>query len=256
MSSELQAQIRATLQTQGLPVPSLTWIQSALPNRNPLPPLPVLVATIKARLLAADLTTPGLFDSPSPALPSNLGNPEVKEAKLSRDFPVQVLDIENLSKSKWDQVEELEAIARGEQTRGREIIRLPTGGGNEDDEDGGSAVGQSVSGATGRNAAGNANTANSAAAARNATHRLVLQDCKGQKVHGLELKRIDRIGIGSLNIGEKMILKRGTTVARGVVLLEPATCAVLGGKVDAWHRAWTEGRLARLKESVSADARG
>ncbi|KAI1464844.1 uncharacterized protein F4812DRAFT_142211 [Daldinia caldariorum] len=248
MSSELQAQIRATLQNQGLSVPSLTWIQSAMPNRNPLPPLPVLVATIKTRLLAADLTTPGLFDSPSPALPSNLGNPEVKEVKLPRDVPVQVLDIDNLSKSKWDQVEELEAIARGEQTRGREIIRLPTGG-NEEDEDGG---------AVSQGAAANANAANSAAAAaaRNATHRLVLQDCKGQKVHGLELKRIDRIGIGSLNIGEKMILKRGTTVARGVVLLEPTTCAVLGGKVDAWHRAWTEGRLVRLKESVAADARG
>ncbi|KAK6953676.1 hypothetical protein Daesc_005981 [Daldinia eschscholtzii] len=253
MSSELQAQIRTTLQNQGLPVPSLTWIQSAMPNRNPLPPLPALVATIKTRLLAADLTTPNLFESPPPALPSNLGNPEVKEAKLPRDVPVQVLDIENLSKSKWDQVEELEAIARGEQTRGREIIRLPTG--NEEDEDGG-AVSQNASATTGRNAAVNANVANAAAAARNATHRLVLQDCKGQKVHGLELKRIDRIGIGSLNIGEKMVLKRGATVARGIVLLEPATCTVLGGKVDAWHRAWMDGRLARLKEAVGADARG
>ncbi|KAI1660398.1 hypothetical protein F4813DRAFT_349806 [Daldinia decipiens] len=252
MSSDLPVQIRASLQSQGLPTPSLTWIQSAMPNRNPLPPLPALIATVKTRLLAADLTSPGLWESPSPAFPPNLGNPEVKETKLSRDVPVQVLDIDNLSKSKWDQVEELEAIARGEQTRGREIIRLPTG--NEEDEEDG-AVSQNALAATGRNAAVNANVANAAAAARNATHRLVIQDCKGQKVHGLELKRIDRIGISSLNIGEKMILKRGTTVARGIVLLEPATCVVLGGKIEAWHRAWVDGRLTRLREAVGADVR-
>ncbi|KAI8962121.1 hypothetical protein F5Y11DRAFT_323896 [Daldinia sp. FL1419] len=253
MSSDLPAQIRSALQNQGLPTPSLTWIQGAMPNRNPLPPLPALVATVKTRLLAADLTSPGLWESPTPAFPSNLGNPEVKEAKLPRDVLVQVLDIDNISKSKWDQVEELEAIARGEQTRGREIIRLPTG--NEEDEESGTAS-QNVPTATGRNAVVNAKVANAAAASKNATHKLVLQDCKGQKVHGLELKRIERIGIGSLNIGEKMILKRGATVARGTILLEPTTCAVLGGKVEAWHRAWMDGRLARLKEAVGADTRG
>ncbi|KAI5863815.1 hypothetical protein GGS23DRAFT_596312 [Durotheca rogersii] len=252
MSLGLPTQIRSSLQAQAFPIPSSAWIESALPNRNPLPPLPALVATIKTRLLAVDLTTPGLLEAPAPAFPANLVNPEVTEIKLAEDIPVQVLDVENLSRSKWEQVEELEAIARGEQTKGREIVRLPirNAADGDDDEDG---AGEDT--AAGRSSGSAAASAAAAARANaNATHRLVLQDCQGQKVHGVELKRIERVGVGVLNIGEKMMLRRGATVARGVVLLEPATCAVLGGKVEAWQRAWLDSRLARLKEAVGADA--
>ncbi|KAI0506356.1 RecQ mediated genome instability protein Rmi1 [Xylaria bambusicola] len=254
---DLAAQIRSGLQSQGLPSPSISWIQSAMPNRSPLPPLPALIATVKTRFLAADLTNPALFDSPSLAFPSNASNPEVKEVKLTWDIPVQVLDIENLSKSKWEQVEELEAIARGEQTRGREIIRLPTG--NEEDEfslDGQATQttnnGVERSGLRGASAA-SVNTAN--AATKSSTHRLILQDCKGQKLYGLELKRIDKIGIGSLNIGEKIMLRRGAILARGTVLFDTTTCTILGGKVEAWQKDWIEGRLTRLREAVGADSR-
>ncbi|KAI1809388.1 hypothetical protein GGS20DRAFT_572148 [Poronia punctata] len=174
---DLPTQIRAGLQNQGLPLPSLTWIKSALPNRNPLPPLPALTATVRARFLAADLKTPTLFDSPRPSFPSNLGDPGVKEIRLASDIPVQVLDIENLSKSKWEQAEELEAIARGEQTRGREIIRLPTG--NEEDEYAGdsqptqsTANGVERSGHQGRGGP----SASTNAAPKSSTHRVVLQE--------------------------------------------------------------------------------
>lgn len=88
---------------------------------------------------------------------------------------------------------------------------------------------------------------------RNATHRLVLQDFKGTKIYALELRRVDKIGIGSTTIGEKIVLKKGTVVARGTVLLEPDKCVMLGGKVDAWQKAWIEGRMARLKEAVEAE---
>lgn len=142
---------------------------------------------------------------------------------------MQVLDIENLSLSVWEQVEELEAIERGERTRGREVIRV------EADDDG-----QQESGRAGE----------VRAAGRNATHRLVVQDCKGTKVFALELKRIEGVGVGKTNIGEKMLLKAGTVVARGTILLEPKQCVLLGGKVEAWQKTWVEGRLARLKESV------
>ncbi|KAI0433162.1 RecQ mediated genome instability protein Rmi1 [Xylaria sp. FL1042] len=256
---DLPAQIRSGLQSQGLPPPSVAWIQTAMPNRNPLPPLPALIATVKTRFLAADLTNPALFDPPSPAFPSNPSNLEVKEVKLTWDIPVQVLDIENLSKSKWEQVEELEAVARGEQTRGREIIRLPTG--SEEDEF--AVDGQATQLATNgverpafQSKGGSASSANIAnASSKYSTHRLVLQDCKGQKLYGLELKRIDRIGIGSLNIGEKIILKRGAILARGILLLDPTTCTILGGKVETWQKDWIEGRLARLREAVGADSR-
>ncbi|KAI1489977.1 hypothetical protein F5X96DRAFT_580834 [Biscogniauxia mediterranea] len=256
---DMTTQIRLGLQNQGLPSPSLSWIQSAMPTRNPLPPLPALTATVKTRFLATDLTHPGLLEPSAPALPPNLANPEAKEVHLSQDVLVQVLDIDNLSKSKWEQVEELEAIARGEQTRGREIIRLPTG----NDEDEGFGDTQSVAAserpataaAAGRGGGASAAAAQVTSASKYSTHRLVLQDRTGQKIYGLELKRIERIGISTLNIGEKLLLKRGATVARGTVLLEPATCVILGGKVEAWNKAWMEGRLARLREAVGADSR-
>ncbi|KAI0397594.1 hypothetical protein F5Y17DRAFT_454991 [Xylariaceae sp. FL0594] len=251
---DVPAQIRLGFQNQGLPLPSLTWIKSALPNRNPLPPLPALTATVRARFLAADLQTSGLFDSPPPAFPPNLSNVREKEVRLARDVPVQVLDIENLSKSKWEQVEELEAIARGEQTRGREVIRLPTA--SEEGED--AVDGQPVpsngtaferSGRGGPTAPANSTNASS----KTSTHRLILQDCKGQKIYGLELVRMSKIDIGTLNIGEKILLKRGTIVARGTILLEPTNCVILGGKVESWHKAWVENRLMRLREAVGAD---
>ncbi|KAI1438115.1 hypothetical protein GGR50DRAFT_641595 [Xylaria sp. CBS 124048] len=249
MSTETQ--IIAALRSQGLPPPSSAWIQTALPNRNPLPPLQALVATVKTRFLAADLTNPALFDSPPPAFPPNCSNPEVKDVKLNCDILVQVLDIDNLSKSKWQQVEELEAIARGEQTKGREIIRLATR--NEEDEDGVDRPYTHAAANPAERGGGSAASANAANAAKKATHRLVLQDCKGQKIHGLELIRIDKIGVGSLNIGEKFMLKRGATIARGILLLEPTTCTILGGKVEAWQKFWIESRLARLRETVGAD---
>ncbi|KAI0973217.1 RecQ mediated genome instability protein Rmi1 [Xylaria arbuscula] len=256
---DLPAQIRSGLQNQGLPPPSLAWIQTAMPSRSPLPPLPALIATVKTRFLAADLTNPVLFDSPSPSFPPNCSNPEVKEVKLTWDIPVQVLDIENLAKSKWEQVEELEAIARGEQTRGREIIRLPTNSEEDEFAADGQAT-QPTSNSVERagfqargGATASANTIN--ASTKGSTHRLVLQDCKGQKLYGLELKRIDRIGIGSLNIGEKIILKRGAVLARGILLLDATTCTILGGKVEIWQKDWINSRLARLREAAGADSR-
>ncbi|RYP13096.1 hypothetical protein DL765_007045 [Monosporascus sp. GIB2] len=252
---DLSHQIQTGLENQGLPVPTITWIQGVMSARNPPPPLPALVATARSRLLAADLTNPALLEPAAPAFPPNLGSAQVQETKLPRDILVQVLDIDNLSKSKWEQVEELEAIARGEQTRGREIIRLPTGNEGDEEGDDGFAT-QSVSSGGGRpGAAGRAGTASANATPKNSTHRLVLQDCRGQKIYALELKRIEKIGIGTLNIGEKIMLKKGATVARGVVLLEPATCVILGGKVEVWQKAWLEGRLARLKEALGADRR-
>lgn len=99
---------------------------------------------------------------------------------------------------------------------------------------------------------GQTRTAEVRSAGRNATHRLVLQDCKGVKVFALELKRME-VGVGKTNVGEKMLLKKGTVVARGTVLLEPEMCVLLGGKMEAWHRSWVEGRLARLKEAVGSN---
>lgn len=237
----LAAQIRSQLQALGLPPPSQPWLQALVSARTPPPPLPSLVMTAKTRLLASDLTAPGLLDpAAAPALcfppaPAPSAGPPSREARLARDVYVQVVDLEDLSRSRWEQVEALEAVERGELTRGREVVRLPVGGGVEGDEQDAPPPPQEAAGG---------------GASRNATHRLVLQDCKGQKVFAVELTRIPRIAIGTLNIGEKILLRKGTVVARGTILLEPSTCHFLGGKVEAWQKAWLEGRLARLRETV------
>ncbi|OAQ97656.1 hypothetical protein LLEC1_06996, partial [Akanthomyces lecanii] len=135
------------------------------------------------------------------------------------------------------------AVARGERTRGREVVRVA-----DDEGDGENAIR-----AAGTQSRGGGQAATGPAAAKNAVHRLALQDCKGKTVYAVEMKRMDRIGVGRTNIGEKMLLRAGTVVARGSVLLTPDRTVFLGGKVEAWHDAWMNGRLARLKAAVGAD---
>ena len=55
-----------------------------------------------------------------------------------------------------------------------------------------------------------------------------------------------------MNIGCKVVLNNAL-VARGVVLLEPATTVVLGGKMEELHKAWKEGRKAELKATIEAN---
>ncbi|TLS23761.1 uncharacterized protein PpBr36_06407 [Pyricularia pennisetigena] len=263
---EAALQIRASLISQSLPPPSQTWLSNLLSTRpKPLPPLPSLTATAKARLLAADLTSPGLLDRAGTSpFPPSAADPETRETCLTRDVVVQVLDVENLSRSRWEQVEELEAVARGELTKGRQIIRLREDGAEEDGEGVGDVPPeegarrqqqqQQQQQQAGGGAAARATAGGPAVSDKNATHKLVVQDCAGNKFFALEVRRVERLGIGKTNIGEKMLIRAGTVVARGTVLLEPEKCVVLGGRVEAWHKAWLDGRLARLKEAAGASA--
>ncbi|QPH10257.1 hypothetical protein C2857_001486 [Epichloe festucae Fl1] len=238
---DLTTRLRTQITSQHLPCPSSSLLTSLTTTRSPPPPLPSLVATAKARLLACDLTTSDLIDasqlSPFPAEILNASN--VKEVTLAQDVCVQILDLENLSLSRWEQIEELEAIERGERTRGRQVIRVT---GDGDDRDG----------------HGDASAASSrpppAGPGRNATHRLVLQDRKGTRVYAVELKRMEGIGVATTSIGCKMVVRAGTVIARGTILLSPENCVLLGGKIDAWHDAWVVSRMARLREAVGAGA--
>ncbi|RFU80763.1 mediated genome instability rmi1 [Trichoderma arundinaceum] len=247
---DLIPQLRKAILTQSLPSPSQSFLTTLTTARTPPPPIPSLLATAKARLLASDLTnstSSAIIDPSIPVFPPNIDSATVKEVKLTQNIHVQVLDIENLSLSRWEQVEELEAIERGERTRGRQVIRVVAS------EDGDTEAENNAAGQTQASRTGAAATGAASSGGANAVHRLVLQDRQGKRVFAVELKRINGIGIGKTHIGEKMLLKTGTVVARGTVLLAPETCSLLGGKIDAWHDTWMEGRLARLKESVGAD---
>ncbi|KAM3566842.1 hypothetical protein ARSEF4850_000147 [Beauveria asiatica] len=260
---DLVSQLRTSLAAQSLPPASTSFLTTLISARTPPPPTASLLATAKARLLACDLTegngattttttttatTTSILDADAvAAFPIDVGSARVEKRTLPRDVHVQVLDVENLSLSRWEQVEELEAVERGERRQGREVIRVTAGEeGQGDEEHASSSSSSRAAGTQGRGPSG----AQQATAARNAVHRLVLQDCKGQTVYAVEMKRMDSIGIGKTSIGEKMLLRAGSVLARGSVLLTPDKTVFLGGKVDSWHEAWATARLARLKAAV------
>ena len=142
---------------------------------------------------------------------------------------VQVLAVEDMSKSRWEQIEAIEALERGEGTKGREIIRVTaTEEGNEE--------------------------SSGVAARGGGPHKLALQDALGSRVYGIELKGVEGVGVG-MSMGCKMILKN-VVVARGMVLLEPGTVTVVGGKIEGLHKAWKEGRKAELRAAIEAGERG
>ncbi|CAK7244456.1 MAG: hypothetical protein STHCBS139747_005996 [Sporothrix thermara] len=261
-------QLRSALTSEQLPAPAQAWLQTIVAQQPPQQrTLPALVAAAKTRLLASDLTAPSLFDmvsSPPPVFPRGLvgsSAASVQETRLANDVVAQVVDLENLSQSRWQQVEALEAIERGEQKRGREIIRVSAGRdvANNDDDGGDetAAVRTGSTGAVSASAAAASSTGTTTSSGdANATHRLVLQDAAGQTLFALELTRIYRIGVGRLRMGEKLLLKTGTVVARGTLLLEPANVKFLGGHVEALHKTWVEGRLARLRSEARSAGQG
>lgn len=152
-------------------------------------------------------------------------NAECKERRLADSIAVQVLAVEDMSKSRWEQIEAIEALERGEGTKGREIIRVIA---TEEDDGAGTSVPKG-----------------------GGPHKLSLQDAAGRWVYGIELNGLEGVGLG-MSIGCKMVLKNAL-VARGVVLLEPATTIVLGGKIEELHKAWREGRKAELKSAIEAN---
>ncbi|KAK3486238.1 hypothetical protein B0T13DRAFT_523569 [Neurospora crassa] len=277
----LHRQLTTDSHTTSLPIPSLSWLTTLIPSttsRN-IPPLPSLLATARLRLLSSDLSTPGLLDPSyvsSHSFPASLTSGQQhpptgypKDQSLPQDVLVQVLDIVNLSRSKWEVVEELESIERGEQTRGREVIRLPTTSNSDPNDpndgvdmgDGGTQTQLNTTTTTATTTAQQQQAAAQAKERKNATHKLTLQDPSGQRLYALELKRIEEIAVpqfvnekmvGGTPIGCKLLLKKGTKVARGVVLLEPGMVKVLGGRVEGWGRVWEQGRLERVRGEVQA----
>jgi RecQ-mediated genome instability protein 1 len=246
MSSVTPQQLTQALTSQGLPTPSPSFIASILtpPNSQRLPPLPALVATTKHRLLTADLTTPNILHSTNASLPANLSDVKISSTTLSTDVFVQVLDVDDLSKSKWEQIEALESDRKGETMKGREVIRVVAA-----PPDGDAPSLASTQAPT--QGAGNAATAVSMG-----PFKLLFQDWKGQRIYGFELKRVEKVGYPPwMSIGCKILLKKGAKVARGMVLLEPSCVVLLGGKIESLDKIWRAKREALLRERVEQEKR-
>ena len=238
-SEALAAQIAVGLQARhGLSV-NHTWLAAILPTtRTPPPPVPSLISTAHFRLLASDFTISLSTTNASTLLPVDVNDPNVKERKTAGGVPVQVLDIEDIGTSRWSQIEAIERVERGEEVRGREVIRtLPAEAG---EGPGDNPAPASAAGGAGKSAG---------------PHKYLLQDARGTKVVAFEKVRVPRLGLGDdgVSIGMKIMLKTGCVVRRGVLLLAPENVTVLGGKVETWDKTWKEGLKERLRRAVEQE---
>ncbi|BCS03296.1 OB fold domain-containing protein [Aspergillus luchuensis] len=220
------------LTTKSLPV-SPTWLTTFLASTTTSRtiPLSALTQTALFRILTSDIRDSLSTTNPSTLLPVDIFDPTIQERRLNGPIPLQVLDIEDIGTSLWSQVEAIERVERGEAIRGREIVRTVNVG-----EDSEAAAAENNN----NNAAGGDGGGDS-----NGPHRLILQDAAGTRAVGVEFARVNGIGLGKLAIGAKVVV-RDVTVARGLVVLTPESCVVLGGKIEGLDVQWREGRKERL----------
>jgi RecQ-mediated genome instability protein 1 len=242
---------------------SQAWLSAFLTqlasNNRPTPPLPALTSTAHFRILASDIRSSLVTSSPTPGgqrvhfLPLNITDPAVKETRLAGPVVVQLVDIADVGASKWSQVEAIERVERGEEVRGREVIRTVSAleDGGEEDEVG--LPTPAATAASGGNGNGMSQRASHNAKRSNGPHRLILQDAKGTKAVAFEMEPIPKLWVGDegLGIGCKFVLVEGALVRRGSLMLQSAKVKVLGGKVELWDREWKHGRKERLIADVS-----
>lgn len=207
--------------------PTQVWLDSFIASVRQNSPLPALQKTALFRLLASDITT-SIQSNALNTLPQNALDPQVKQQILSGPLVLQVLDVEDIGRSRWSQLEALEAHARGESTRGRQVIRVIP-----------ADMGENGTAATNNISDKNAGP-----------HKLLLQDALGRNIYAFELTNVQGID-STMSIGTKLILRRAT-IARGVIMLDPACVDILGGKVESWDKAWRDGRTQALRAKVGA----
>ena len=261
-NSALHHQLSTTLlAAYSLPV-SPTWLSTFLAfARNPLPPLPALTSTARFRILASDIRTS--LAPTNDILPVDwINDVTIKERRLPTDIVVQVLDITDIGTSKWSQIEAIERVERREEVRGREVIRnVPIM--NDDDDDGSNArnrtqgndgTAEASASASAANTNGNSNSNASNSKKSPGPHKLILQDAKGTNATAFEMIELPQlyIGEGGMSIGCKLLLKQGTLVRRGMIMLMPDSATVMGGKIESWDKKWREERKGRLTAEIDA----
>ncbi|KAF1987619.1 hypothetical protein K402DRAFT_330308 [Aulographum hederae CBS 113979] len=243
-SPELLSTLQTALRTAHLP-PTTTWLKTFLTSTRPSTPLPALIKTATFRLLTSDITQ--TLSAPSSHLfPKDLHGSAAAPASriLKGPITVMVLDIQDVGKSQWSQIEDLEAQARGESKKGHEMIRVPV---------------ELATTSTSTNPNPNPNpsststaavttTGAGAATASSGPFKLHLTDAACTQTYAFTLSPVQGIS-AAMPIGTKMLIQN-VEVPRGVLMLEERNCKVLGGKVEEMEKAWRAGRLGRLKAAV------
>ncbi|KAI4161058.1 MAG: hypothetical protein LQ342_005221 [Letrouitia transgressa] len=221
--SAITGQVASQLVTTKSLNPTEEWLSTFMATQKSTTPVSALVQTALFRLLASDIQTSLTVDVYT-CFPVDLHDPNIKERRLQGPIVVQLLGFEDMSKSRWEQIEAIEALERGEGTKGREIIRVTA---TEEDNESGSATSKGAG-----------------------PHKLLLQDAQGTRAYAIELQAVQGVGV-AINIGCKFVLKN-ITIARGVFLLTPASTTMLGGKIEALHETWKTNRKAELKVAIEA----
>jgi RecQ-mediated genome instability protein 1 len=220
--ADTQTAILSFLTSKHVP-PTGQWLDSVLSTLKLNAPILGLQKTVLFRMLASDITT-SVQSTTQSILPSDVSNPNTAQLLIRGPILVQILDIEDIGRSRWSQVEAIEMEDRGETTRGREIIRaVPT----DEDEMQGTRSTPAVK------------------TLSDGPHKLLLQDASGRTAYAMELENLREINVAS-SIGTKLIL-RNVNVARGTLLLTPSNVEILGGKIDAWDKKWRDDRKGVLK---------
>ena len=193
--SATATQIANHLTTSLSVTPRPDWIQIFLSSQKPTTPLPSLLATAKVRFLNAEITSAFInssssssSSSPSAAattttVPVNIHDASQPEHRVRGPIGLQVIGVEDLSRSRWSQLEDLEAAERGETTKGREIVRMLPTFGQQDAFDETRRAGGGGGGFC----------------------KLRLQDANGVHVWAIELRKVPGIRVG-MNIGSKVSL--------------------------------------------------
>lgn len=210
------SQLIPLLASQSLPVLHHDFLTAILASSSRSQPIVALVATVKHRLLSSDISghTSPVLATTCPGLPSNLGDRHVKTR---------------------DQIDLLEAERKGETKKGREIIRIVP----DVEQEPATAATQSLDRPTADQKK------------EKGPFRLILQDSKGKRALAYEIKMTNNIGYPStMSIGCKLWLRKGCKVARGVLLLEPTTIGIIGGKIETMDREWRIQREDRLRSSL------
>lgn len=269
----LHAQVSSALQQKHGITINEQWLNNILTSQghNP-PPLPALTSTVNFRLLASDITTSITTPTAIDALPPQASDVNVKQRQLQGTVIVQVLDVVDVGSSKWSQVEAIERVERGEEVRGREVVRTVDGMDAEHDEP--------VTTNTTTTTTNNTPATNTNKKLTPGPHKLLVQDARGTKVLAFELEKIPKIGIAisagailpasarnqglassntiatedpGMFIGCKILLRPGTVIRRGMIMLTAERCQVLGGKVQTWDQKWRQERKQRLTALVMED---
>lgn len=204
--------------------PTTQWLQSYKPSIKLQTPLIVQQKSAESRLLSTDFTST-LQPTVASCFPAGIASPEVQALRVPGPVAVQILDIDDVGRSKWSQVEAIEMEERGEMRKGHEVIRVV------DDEQDNTDMNPPAK-----------------SAEKGGPHKLLLQDARGTKAYAFEMEKIEKINV-SMAIGSKLVL-RDFTVSRGVIMLGPANTEVLGGKVETWDKKWRENRKKVLKEQA------